>query len=187
MTTTFHSRLNQVRDRLSSPELLNNSGLGNEIGFYIFDYPPEHELDVRAHVDKMLRTINKKIIRVDLFDLLLKYLEKRNLLAAAMELQGQKGDDEVLRALKGPLDEEKRIAPEIEYLINGQAFDAVVIVGVGACFPLIRVHRLLNCLQPIMKDKPLVVFYPGEYDGQRLSLFGRLSDDNYYRAFRLVP
>lgn len=186
MTNNFHTRLNQVKDRLSSPELLNNSGLGNEIGFYIFDYPPRHELDVRAHISKTLRTIDKNIVVIDLFDLLLKYLEKRNLLAAAVDLQEQKGDDEVLRALKGPLDEEKRIAPEIENLLNGQEYDAVAIIGVGACYPLIRVHRLLNCLQPILKDRPLVVFYPGEYDGQRLSLFGRLSDDNYYRAFRLV-
>ncbi|MEP6987881.1 MAG: VWA domain-containing protein, partial [Chloroflexota bacterium] len=36
-------RLNQIKDRLASPELLSNAGLGNEIGFYIFDYPPERE------------------------------------------------------------------------------------------------------------------------------------------------
>jgi hypothetical protein len=31
------------------------------------------------------------------------------------------------------------------------------------------------------------VFYPGSYDGQGLRLFDRLTDRNYYRAFRLVP
>jgi hypothetical protein len=36
-----------------------------------------------------------------------------------------------------------------------------------------------------MKGTPLVTFYPGKYDGQYLSLFGRL-ERRYYRAFRLV-
>ena len=30
------------------------------------------------------------------------------------------------------------------------------------------------------------MLYPGTYNGQSLSLFNTLSDDNYYRAFRLV-
>ena len=59
--------------------------------------------------------------------------------------------------------------------------------GVGSAYPLIRSHGLLNNLPRIMGRVPLVVFYPGKYDGQSLRLFGRLSDNNYYRAFRLVP
>jgi hypothetical protein len=31
------------------------------------------------------------------------------------------------------------------------------------------------------------MFYPGRYDGQSLRLFNALVDDNYYRAFSLVP
>jgi hypothetical protein len=187
MINSFESRLNQIKNRLLTPEILKSSGLGNEIGFYIFDYPPQYEPQVRAHIEKILLDIDLKIIKIDLFDLLLGYLRKRNLLDAAIEFQNSKKDGEFLLALKGPLDEEKRIAPEIATLLEDQDFDLAVVVGVGSCYPLIRVHRLLNCLQPILNDKPLVVFYPGEYDGQRLSLFGVLSDDNYYRAFRLVP
>ena len=33
---------------------------------------------------------------------------------------------------------------------------------------------------------PVVMFYPGKYDGQALMLFSKIKDDNYYRAFRLV-
>lgn len=40
-------RLNSAFDRIISPELLGNAGIGNEIGFYIFDYPAEQELFVR--------------------------------------------------------------------------------------------------------------------------------------------
>ena len=37
MKEFFYDRLNLIKTRLSSLELLNNSGLGNEIGFYIFE------------------------------------------------------------------------------------------------------------------------------------------------------
>ena len=43
--------------------------------------------------------------------------------------------------------------------------------------------KVLSCLVALA----LVMFYPGIYDQQSLSLFGRLSAQNYYRAFRLVP
>ena len=59
--------------------------------------------------------------------------------------------------------------------------------GVGSAYPLLRTHNLLNNLHPIMGETPLVLFYPGIYDGQSLSLFGQIKQDNYYRAFKLVP
>ena len=57
MNDPFEERLNKVVDRLVSPELLSNAGLGNEIGFYIFDYPPERELQVRTFLDTSARGI----------------------------------------------------------------------------------------------------------------------------------
>ena len=43
-----------------------------------------------------------------------------------------------------------------------------------------------EALQASMKKTPLVMFYPGRYDGFSLRLFNTLADDHYYRAFRLV-
>jgi len=33
---------------------------------------------------------------------------------------------------------------------------------------------------------PVIMFFPGSYDGQSLKLFKRFNDDNYYRAFQLI-
>jgi bacteriophage exclusion system BrxB-like protein len=65
--------------------------------------------------------------------------------------------------------------------------DLVIVSGVGSVWPLLRSHSLLNNLQPVMGKTPLVMFYPGRYDGQSLRLFGKLKNNNYYRAFKLVP
>ena len=69
-------------------------------------------------------------------------------------------------------------------------FDLMFISGVGEVFPYIRSHNILNNLQSTAKDKPTVMFFPGEYtqcklDGSSLDLFGRLRDDKYYRAFNI--
>ena len=49
-----------------------------------------------------------------------------------------------------------------------------------------RSHNILNNIQHVFSDVPVVMFYPGEYNGQSLRLFERFSDDNYYRAFNLM-
>ena len=191
MNELLKDRLNRIMDRIQSPEFLSNSGLGNEIGFYIFDYSPEEELAVRDHVRFILETMAKKkpdlrIAHVNLFRLLIDYLKKRNLYERALNIQKTKGDEELRKALKGPLHEEK-IAGIFVEAAQPENSDVIFMTGVGNVWPLFRSHTLLNNLHPLMQGTPLVVFYPGVYDGQGLRLFGRLRDNNYYRAFRLVP
>jgi len=41
---TVEKRLEQLDGLIREPHLLNNQGIGNEIGFYIFDYDPKDEL-----------------------------------------------------------------------------------------------------------------------------------------------
>ena len=48
MTLSLEERLNQILPRITSRDFLESKGLGNEIGFWIFDYPPDREMDVRG-------------------------------------------------------------------------------------------------------------------------------------------
>ena len=65
--------------------------------------------------------------------------------------------------------------------------DSVVfLTGVGKCHPIIASHNILNNLHQVLDSVPVVLFYPGEYSGQDLKLFGTMDSHNYYRAFRLV-
>lgn len=191
MTPALQERLNQISDRLQDQDVLSGTGLGNEIGFYIFDYPPEDELEVRQHVQFVTDLLAKKradikIAHINLFQLITGVLKERNLLDRALKMQREKGDAELYKALKGPLHEEK-IAKALIAAADPQSHAMILLSGIGSAWPLIRSHTLLNALHPLMGGKPLVVFYPGSYDGQGLRLFNRLNDRNYYRAFRLVP
>ncbi len=191
MDEKLKARLNGIIDRITSPAFLTSSGLGNEIEFYVFDYPPEEELEVRRYVQFILESLPKKhpdlkVAHINLFQLVIDYLKERKLYDRALEVQRTKGDDALRKALKGPLDE-GRIARAFIEAAGPASHDLVIMTGVGSAWPLLRSHTLLNNLHPLMNGTPLVVFYPGIYDGERLSLFGRLGDNNYYRAFRLVP
>jgi len=106
-------------------------------------------------------------------------------LEKAYEMQLKKGDDALLASLRSVLKED-RLAARLVDRAGAADLDLLIIKGVGAAYPMVRTHTLLSALHPHMRDTPLLLLYPGRYDGMSLRLFNALSDDNYYRAFRLV-
>ena len=120
-----------------------------------------------------------------MFDLITDHLKERDILNRSFSLEQDKGTSALFNALKAPLKAEKLVLL-IKDRLQQENYDLALIDGVGSVWPLIRSHSLLNNLQPVMGNIPLVLFYPGIYDGQALKLFGKLRSSNYYRAFRLV-
>jgi hypothetical protein len=192
MTLNFDERLNHILPRLTSRDFLDSKGLGNEIGFWIFDYPPERELEMRSFLfGTVLPALAKRVpaLRADAIDLLqlvIRLLEERHLLEKVMDMQLSKGHDTTLAALRSVLKEDK-IAKKIASQHDIANLDLLILTGVGSVYPMLRTHTLLSALHPIMGNTPLLLFFPGRYDGHSLRLFNTLADDHYYRAFRLVP
>jgi hypothetical protein len=191
MTDGLTDRLNQILPTITSDAFLRGKGLGNEIAFYIFDYPPEAELRVREHLQFVLEHLPRtrpglRVCHIHLLDFVLTYLRQRHLLDKAMAMQQTRGDAFILRQL-APILHPNKIAPVFAEVAQPDQHDLVLVSGVGSVYPLLRVHTLLNNLHAVMAQTPLVLFYPGRYDGQALRLFGKLKNDNYYRAFKLVP
>ena len=189
MTDSLTQRLNKILPKVISTEFLSGKGIGNEIPFYIFDYPPEAELRIREHIRFLMSHIPKnrpglRVKQINLFDLIIDHLLERNLLEKSLQIQNNKGDKGLQKALSAPLKPEKlvRIFGEV---VQPEEQDLIIISGVGSVWPLVRSHNLLNNLQTVMGQTPLVMFYPGRYDGQALRLFGKIKSNNYYRAFRL--
>ena len=192
MTQTFEERLNQILPRITSEDFLQNRGLGNEIGFWIFEYPPEQEMAVRSFLSEVVEPALRRrqpplrYVCVNLLELVVDVLEHRKLFDKVIKMQAEKGDDAVFASLQGVLNQEK-LAQRIVGLHNPDELDMMIFTGVGAAYPLVRSHTLLNALHPLMKNTPLLMFFPGRYDGYSLQLFNKLTDKHYYRAFRLVP
>lgn len=64
--------------------------------------------------------------------------------------------------------------------------DVLMLTGVGEVFPFMRIHTLLEALQPYFSDVPILVMYPGEFDGRHVKPFNRLTPNDYYRAFNVI-
>jgi Domain of unknown function (DUF1788) len=187
-SATIHERLSALIPELQNPRLLSNQGIGNEIGYYIFDYDPEHELIVQKFIlglQQKLKSSSTSFIEVDLYRVILDILEERGLLQKAFDLEERKGNNDLAKTLKSVLRPEK-VVSKIQELVSGQK-DLILITGVGASWPILRSHTVLNNLHSVLDKTPLIMFFPGSYDGQELRLFNTFKDDNYYRAFPLIP
>jgi hypothetical protein len=190
MNEALQQRLNKIPDTVLSDDFLNKKGLGGDLCFWIFDYAPEYELQVREHIKFLGDHIAKKhsqlkVVNINLLEDMMAYLKERKLLDRALELQKAKGDEALLKALAGPLHMDKFV-PFLLKHNNIHDQDLVLLSGVGSVWPLLRAHNLLNSLHADLGHLPLVLFYPGEYTGKDLSLFNRIPSNNYYRAFKLV-
>ena len=197
MRLSLNDRLNQILPRLTSEAFLSSEGIGNEIACYIFDYAPECELQVRDHLAMVLgrlsshhRTLN--VLHLNMLDVVLAYLEGRGLLERTLQIQAKKGDAGVLKALQGPLAPE-RLRDFIESNHRPAERDLFLISGMGSVWPMVHAHALLNCLHRIVGNTPLVMFFPGSFDGTNLKLFEQIDTatatpgvKSYYRAFSLV-
>jgi hypothetical protein len=191
MNQPLQDRLNQIPEKILTPEFLQGQGLGNEIGFWIFDYAPEAELRVREYLSFLNGFLQKKhshlnVASINLLEMMRDYLTERKFLDKACQMQQQKGGQALLKALAGPMHMDK-FAPYIMQRTNAAERDIILIHGVGSVWPVLRAHNLLNKLHALLGHKPVVLFYPGEYNGQSLTLFNRIPSNNYYRAFSLVP
>ena len=99
MKSDFTDRLNKILGRVTSDDFLRGKGLGNEIPFYAFDYPPERELEVREHIAFLLAQIPKhrpelRFVHVNLFDLIIRHLKDRGFYDKALNLQKKMGDED---------------------------------------------------------------------------------------------
>jgi hypothetical protein len=126
-----------------------------------------------------------KIEHVNLLRLVVDYLKERRLLEKVHAMQREKGDAYTLSKLE-PILHPSKLIDRFVALAKPEESDLVLVSGVGSVYPFMRAHSLLNNLHSVMGLTPLILFYPGSYDGKSLRMFGKLRSQNYYRAFRLV-
>lgn len=189
-TLSINQRLDALLPKLQDARLLSNRGIGNEIGFYIFDYEAEYEPLVQKYVERLKRQLMSPptqliLLEIDLYRTILDILSERGVLKKALELEATKGNAALAKTV-APLVRPDQVIAYIQKKLRGDE-QLVIMTGVGASWPLLRSHSILNNLHPVLDKIPLVMFFPGSYDGHELRLFDTFKDDNYYRAFPLIP
>ncbi len=185
-------RLDKMEEAIKKPSFRQSSGKANEVNYWVFDYPPEYELEVRERIKYMQKKNAKggeefELVVFDLYDIIIDFLQDNDFLESCFSFEKKKGLDRITKAVSNSMKINDDDSYIVQYIRNNTPDNAVVfLTGVGKCFPILRSHKVLNNLHQAFVKAPVVMFFPGVYNEQELILFGEIKDDNYYRAFKLV-
>jgi len=189
---SFEQAWDILETEIKKPSFRQNKGLGNEVGYYIFDYPEQMELDIRDRIQRLIKKSSNsadpyKIVVFDLYDIIIDSLEERGFMDQCQQIEKEKGFVKISEAVGKMLHIDGKDNLIVEKIRNDTPNEAIIfITGVGKAFPILRSHNILNNLHQKIDDVPVVMFYPGEYDGKKLVLMSKIDDNNYYRAFKLI-
>lgn len=190
--TKTEKDLGKIESEIGKTSFLNGKGLGNEVSYYVFDYDPKDEILVREYIDKLVKKDKEfgdgyKLKVYDVYDLMIDLLESEGYLEDCFEMEKNDGMNYLVESVNDLLRMSDNNDYFTEYIEENTPEKAIVfLTGVGKIFPFVRSHKILNNLHQSFNKAPVVMFYPGKYDGQSLELFGEFKDDNYYRAFPLI-
>lgn len=188
LTTSF----NEIEEKIKMPSFRSNSGRANEVNYWVFDYLPEKELEVRAFIKRQQTKDYKGIygfnlVVFDLYDIIIEFLKSKNYLNQCFAFETKNGFNHITTAIANAMNFNNDDSYIINYIINNTPQNSVVfLTGIGKCYPILRSHKVLNNLHQKFLTAPVILFFPGSYNEQELILFNEIKDDNYYRAFKLI-
>ena len=172
--------------KLISPEFGKN--LGGELPLFIQPVPSERQSDVESQIKRLSTRLLKKgivSVSINLYDLCMDILREADVLDAILEQEQEIEREDIISTLDSVLDIKSIIIPRIKDAIVEAHPQYAFISGVGNVYPFVRSHGILNNIDELTDECNLILFFPGEYNNLQLKLFGKISDENYYRGHNL--
>lgn len=175
-----------IYNKLISPEFGKN--LGGELPLFIQPVPSERQSDVESQIKRLSMRLQKKgivSVSINLYDLCMDILREADVLDAILEQEQEIEREDIISTLDSVLDIKSIIIPRIKDAIVEAHPQYAFISGVGNVYPFVRSHGILNNIDELTDECNLILFFPGEYNNLQLKLFGKISDENYYRGHNL--
>lgn len=185
-TINIDTLFDGVFNKLISPEFGKN--LGGELPLYIQPIPSDKQSEVDGQIKRLTNLLSKKGIKslsINLYDLCMEILTEEGVLETILEEEANISPEDIVATLDSVLDIKSIVIPRIHEAITNSTPSFVFISGVGSIYPFIRSHGILNNIDELTDDCNLVMFFPGDYNNLQLKLFGKISDENYYRGHNL--
>ncbi|WP_445940705.1 DUF1788 domain-containing protein [Pseudomonas sp.] len=175
------ARFEHLVSVMSGQRFLEMRGLNNDLPFYICEFKAAEAFEIQRMQRQLINTLaglrvdclqgrGVKVLEINLYDLAIELLKAREGSEPGMSVWDQVQRDEqgyekeaLLELLQGVLDIKEHLIPAIGERIAQADYDVLFLSGIGEVFPYIRSHNVLNNLQSTAKDKPTVMFFPGEY------------------------
>lgn len=182
----LNKKMDELKEQIQDINFLKGNGLSNEVNIRIFTYNPVEEMKVRYFISQLKKdkNLNCNLKEFNLYKIFLDICEEKKVLDKIPRMEEKQGSEFLLNKIL-KFSTNSVFAEKMNYENHGDN-DVIFITGVGEVFPFMRVHSLLEELQVIFDDVPIVVMYPGEFNGRELILFGEFKANEYYRAFNLI-
>ena len=184
-------RLDRLKKTIQTVEFKEGKGLSNEVNIRIFKYAPEDEMIVRYFVEQLGKdpALDCNVVECNLYHIFLEICEDMDVIDAIPEMEENDGSAFLLEQLQTLVSNEdfvERIRNRIQAAGFEESDCVIMLTGIGEVYPYVRLHKILEILQPNFPNTPIVAMYPGSFDGSYLRLFERLEPNPYYRAFNEI-
>jgi len=188
------SGINELFNIISHPKFLRMEGLSGDIPFFIQTYDIEDQQNVYKMIGSLTKRLSVsgvKTLHLGLYDMVLEHFKEAGEWGDVLNHERSVDKEEFLGDLIDALGSDDVIKPYFESKLSQDDYQVLLISQVGEVFPFLRSHNLLNYIQSMVKNIPLILFFPGEYvtsyeHGFNLKLFNIDEFEGpYYRAFKL--
>lgn len=184
---TITQQLDDLKIRIQKPEFLNVEGLGNEVGIWFFCYEPKQEMMVRDFTQKLVYSSNLdcRLIERNLYSVFLEICDEWGITQDIGEMEKEDGKELLLEKITSSIGVDEFVN-KIYFSPQTCGKDVLLLTGVGDVFPFMRVHTLLQALQPKFPNIPILVMYPGTFNGTQTRLFNKYKPNPWYRSYNII-
>ena len=125
------ARLDAMEAAIKKPSFRQSSGKANEVNYWIFDYPPEKELEVRERIEYMKNKNQKgndeyQLVVFDLYDIIIDFLERKNFVDKCCDFEKKRGFGRIVKAVSNSMKVSESDSLIVQYIQENTPENAIV-------------------------------------------------------------
>ncbi|MBQ2198643.1 MAG: DUF1788 domain-containing protein [Bacteroidales bacterium] len=195
----------QLYDKLCSKTFQDTENGDLFYNFYLYLYPCDKEYQMRNQIAEIKESIkrprnNVDVLTLDIFEEFCRFMDSQSFgkwpsLLKYMLEKDEKAPANVTTALLRNANSDQfmeyihnRIMNHVNKIGDGMIRPYVFLYGIGNIYPYLRTSSFLNRYEKYNRSNryKIILFYPGDADGNTFKLFGTLDDQHTYRAIVLM-
>lgn len=195
--------VDELYKKLSDPGFQDTQNGDLFYNFYVFQYDPEKEYEIQRQIQDLKDSLERPnnfidLLALDIYEEFIKFLKEQEIWGTTFleeVLNTDKVDPEgATRMLTEQANSEEFLKRLHEKILAHKKIDDdkqrpfIIFYGMGKMYPYLRTSTMLAKYEQynLSSEYKIIVFYPGQKDGNSYRLFNRLYDQNTYRATLLL-
>jgi len=195
--------VDELYKKLSDPNFQDTENGDLFYNFYVFQYEPEKEYEIQRQIKELKDSLERPnnfidLLAIDIYEEFIQFLKEQEIWGTSFleeVLNTDKVDpDGATKMLTEQANSEDFLKRLHEKIMKHKAIDDdkerpfIIFYGMGKMYPYLRTSTMLAKYEQynLSSEYKIIVFYPGQKDGNSFRLFNRLYDQNTYRATLLL-